>query len=215
MRIKVLACRTLQDEIEFLMDNGDLQYEVIWVESGLHNVPSRLHLRLQELIDQVRECDRLLLAFGRCGNSVLKLKSKDFSLVIPRVEDCISLFFGSDSDRNKYAAENAAYYLTQGWMRGERNLWVEYEHSVDRFGAETAREIADIMYSHYDQLALLDTGVYPMEELMRETKMIEDTLGLKRAVVPASLSYLRELLTGPWDEERFYVVEPNTEVTFL
>ena len=42
MRIKVLACETLRDEFTYLFDKLELDAEVIWIESGLHNYPDKL-----------------------------------------------------------------------------------------------------------------------------------------------------------------------------
>ncbi|MDO5408928.1 MAG: DUF1638 domain-containing protein [Lachnospiraceae bacterium] len=229
MRTKYLACETLRDEIEYIFhsesrnENGQKaaseksvnfgKPEIIWLESGLHNFPKKLHNRLQESIDQVTDCDRLILLFGRCGNSSNQLKSGSFELIIPKADDCISLLFGSDQARNAYAGANAAYYLTEGWMRGERNVWVEYQYTVEKYGEKDAKVIADMMYGHYKQLALLDTGVGNIEELVEQTAVIEETLGLKRTVIPATLSYLKELIYGPWDRERYYILKPFEEVT--
>lgn len=208
MKTKYLACETLKDEIQYILRSDTENREIIWLESGLHNFPKKLHQRLQESIEQVKDCDRLVLLFGRCGNSVDQIKNGPFELIVPRVDDCISLLFGSDRARSAYASMNAAYYLTEGWMRGERNLWVEYQHAVEKYGEEEAREIADMMYGHYRQLALLDTGIGAIGELMEKTGIIEETLGLKRCVVPATLDYLTELIRGPWNTERYYIMKP-------
>lgn len=209
MNTKIIACETLREEFTFLLNETGIDFEVIWIESGLHNYPDKLHNRLQETIDGLEDCDRVILLFGRCGNSIANLKNSNFTLIIPKVDDCISLLMGSDERRQNYFRENAAYYLTEGWMRGERNLWVEYTYSVEKYGEETARSIAEMMFGNYRTLALLDTGVNPIEELMKETQIIEETLGLRRTIVPASLDYMRQLLTGSWDESRFEVIPPN------
>ncbi len=208
MRIKVLACETLRDEFTYLFDKLELDAEVIWIESGLHNYPDKLRKRLQEEIDRISECERLILLFGRCGNSIVGVKTGNFEMIIPKVDDCISLLMGSDERRREFSRENACYYLTEGWMRGERNLWVEYRYSVEKYGEETAREIADMMYSNYRTLALLDTGVTPIKNLEEKTQIIEETLNLKRTVVAGTLDYMRELLTGPWDESRYEIIPP-------
>lgn len=132
----------------------------------------------------------------------------DFEMIIPKVDDCIFLLLGSDERRREFSRENACYYLTEGWMRGERNLWVEYKYSVDKYGEETAREIAGMMYSNYRTLALLDTGVTPIEKLEEKTQIIGETLNMERIVVSETLDYIRELLADPWDESRYKIILP-------
>lgn len=208
MRTTMIVCETLRDEFLFLYKDIGLKANVKWIESGLHNYTQKLHDRLQEAVDGITDCDRVILVFGRCGDSVLNLKNGNFEMIIPKADDCISLLMGSDERRRDYSKEHAAYYLTDGWIRGERNIWVEYLYSVEKYGEETARSIADMMYCNYRTLALLDTGVNPIGQLMEKTREIEKTLNLERKVVPAELTYMRELLTGPWDAKRYEVIPP-------
>ncbi len=213
MRTVIIACETLKEELMSLFDELEPDADVRWIESGLHNYPQKLHDRLQAAIDGVTDCGQLILLFGRCGNAVSDLKAGNFEMIIPKVDDCISLLMGSDERRQEYSKKNAAYYLTKGWLRGERNLWTEYTYSVEKYGEEIAKDIAKTMFCNYRTLALLDTGVCSVENLMEETLIIEETLNLKRTIVPATLSYMRELLTGPWDDTRYEVVPPYGRVS--
>ena len=110
MKTTLLACETLRNEIEAVIEKKHLKLDLCWIESGLHNTPKKLHARLQEELDSISGCDRLLLGFGRCGNSVLGLRTGDYETIFPRIEDCISLFFGSDEARSTYGREHAAIY---------------------------------------------------------------------------------------------------------
>ncbi|MCC8138930.1 MAG: DUF1638 domain-containing protein [Lachnospiraceae bacterium] len=205
MQTKLLACATLKNELEFLCQRMHISYETIWIESGLHNRPELLHKRIQTELDQITDCDRLLVAFGNCGNALTDLQKGDYEMIIPRVDDCISLFFGSDAVRNAYGREHASIYLTQGWMDGESNIVAEYQHMLDKYGQETADSIIKMMYGHYKELALLDTGVTDIQCLVDETAKVEDIVHLTRRVVPVGLGYLERLLTGPWSEEEFRI----------
>ena len=213
MTTKLLACETLKSEIETIIRRNHLDLEPFWIESGLHNMPKKLHGRLQEELDSISGCQRLLLGFGRCGNSVLGLKTGDYETIFPRIEDCISLFFGSDAARNAYGREHAAIYMTEGWLRGESNLFSEYQNLQETYGPETADELISMMYGNYRELALLDTGTCPIRQLYEKTAEAEKILHLKRVCVPATLEYLQQLLTGPWDEKRFCRIPPHSEIT--
>ncbi len=206
MKTKILACATLKNELTFLCEKHALSYETIWIESGLHNRPKKLHERLQEELDQMKDCDRLLLAFGNCGNAVENLKKGSYELIYPRVDDCISLFFGSDEARNDYARVHKAIYMTQGWLDGESNIISEYQHMLEKYDKETADGVLEMMYGHYEELALLDTKVTDIDELWEETKSVEEFTKLQRRVVPATLSYLEQLLVGPWHEPEFHII---------
>ena len=79
-------------------------YPVLWLESGLHNWPDKLQNRIQELLDQCQSYDTVLLAMSFCGNSVAGLETRDFQLVIPRSDDCITLLLGSLTRRQEAKA---------------------------------------------------------------------------------------------------------------
>ena len=204
----VICCRTLEEELRMAMKETKVDYPVIWLESGLHNTPDKLHRRLEEEIGKLAP-GRVLMAMGFCGNSMAGLGAGESELILPRADDCISLLMGSVARRVAVSQEYSAYFLTEGWMRGERNLWVEYQHSVEKYGEEEAKEIAEMMYAHYRTLALLDTGASSIDSLLESTKEIAETLDLSQQVVPATLSWIKQLLTGPWDSDRFIIVPPG------
>ena len=155
----------------------------------------------------------MLAAMGFCGNSFTAVETGNIELILPRVDDCISLLLGSMQRRREISAAEAAYFLTQGWMQGERNIWVEYQYCVGKFGEETALDIIESMLGHYRTLALLDSGSYPIEPLIESTAIIADTLHLEQKVVPATRDYLVELLRGPWNDDRFIIITPGCTIS--
>ncbi len=209
MTTALIACRTLEDELRFAMARTGSDFPVAWLESGLHNTPNKLRARLQEELDARGE-ERVLLAMGFCGNALAGVNTGAHELIVPRVDDCISLLLGSPLRRQAVSRELAAYFLTDGWLRGERNLWVEYQYCVEKYGKETADEINEMMYGHYRTLAVLDCGVKPAEPVMERAGKIADTLHLKLRRLDATVEYLCALLTGPWEEERFLRLPPGT-----
>jgi hypothetical protein len=212
MKTTIVACKTLETELRFVMKKTGIDYPVEWIESGLHNVPKNLNRRLQDILDGIT-AQRVLIALGFCGNSVQDVKAGNFELIIPRVDDCISLLLGSTQARTVTSSKLSAYFLTEGWLRGERNLWVEYLFSVEKYGEEEAQSIAEMMFGNYRTLALLNSGVEPIEQLIDKTRIIASKLGLEQIVIPATVAYLEELLTGPWEDRKFLIKAPWEQIT--
>ena len=208
MKTVVLSCRTLEDELNAALKRSGKEYDVVWLESGLHNVPAKLSTRIQEELDRI-EADRVLLAMGFCGNAMAGIHGS-FEMILPRADDCISLLLGSVERRMKIGRDLAAYFFTDGWMRGERNIIVEYEHTLKKYGPELTASIMEMMYSHYRTLAILNCGVGDVSALMERTRDIAATLGLEQRELPGTLAYLTELFTGPWPEERYITLPANT-----
>ena len=208
----VIACSTLKGELGLAFARLGREWPVRWVPSGYHDFPKKLHALLQEELDNV-QADRVLMAFGLCGNAVSGLQSRDFELILPRTDDCISMLIGSVQARADYGREHAAYYLTQGWLSGERNIWTEYQYTRQKYGDEQADAILKMMFGHYRTLGLLDTGAYPMEDLYRQSAPIAEAFGFAQETVPAGIGWLENLLTGPWPEARFIRLAPNRTMT--
>jgi len=207
----VIVCETIRDEYLDAAEKCGCTYETRWIESGLHNVPDKLRSRLQDELDSITH-KRVLLCFGTCGNSVIGLETRDFELVIPRVDDCISMLIGSVAQRTKINSSHSAYFLTAGWLRGERNIFAEYEYTLEKYGDVTGKEIMDVMLANYKNLALLDTGSYDLKDAKDESQRIANVLDLELMVLPASVNYITQLLTGPHDPDRFSIFPPNTKL---
>lgn len=212
MQTTVVACRTIEDELRFAMKKTGTDYPVVWLESGLHNVPKKLNKTLQEALDGIR-AERVLMGLGFCGNALAGVRVPAYELIFPRVDDCISLLLGSARRRLEVSAEHAAYFFTEGWLRGERNIWVEHEYMLEKYGEDVTEELEKSMYGHYRTLGLLDCGVNPIEPLVAGTRMIAEGLHLQQEIIPAGIGYIEALLTGPWTEERFITKKPGTEIT--
>jgi hypothetical protein len=206
----ILSCNTLRGELEKAAGESGCPYPFIWVESGLHLVPGSLRSRLQEELDRVRGVHRILLGFGYCGHAVIGLQTKGFQLVIPRVDDCITWLLGSRENRKRCVQEGGVYFLTQGWLEGEMNIWKEYQSVLDRFGPERTERVYRRMLAHYRFLGLIDTGAYDVEALFPQVREIASILKLQAKIVPGSDQYLKKFLTGPWDPCDFLIIPPHT-----
>lgn len=209
MNAVIIACQTIENELLAAMKAEGVGYPIRWIEAGLHNVPKLLNERLQEELDACRGYDTVLLAMSFCGNSLIGLKTHDFQLVIPRSDDCITLLLGSLERRQEMGY---TYFLTEGWLKGERNIWVEFESCIERYGEKRGKRIFDSLFAHYKYLALVDTGAYDVEVAEEEAKRIGEKLGLEYRKIDGTLSHLRLLLRTGWEEDRFVIIPPNSEV---
>jgi hypothetical protein len=208
----ILACNTIRDELEKVASETLCGYPFVWIESGLHLRPDSLRRRVQQELDAIRGVQRVLLGFGFCGNAVVGLRSGDFQLVFPKVDDCITVLLGSKESRERCAQNGGVYFLTKGWLEGEANIWREYEAVLERFGPERTERIYKRMLAHYRYLGLIDTGAYNLSALLPLVNKIADTLKLEARVLPGADGYLKKFLTGPWEDDDFVIVQPFTTV---
>jgi hypothetical protein len=212
MNIMIMACQTIREELRLAIKQTGVNYPVIYIESGLHDQPDSLRRQIQESIDKIDNVDILLMAFGYCGNSLLGVKSSQFKMVIPRVDDCISLLLGSTAMRKKISMEMGTYFLTKGWLESDHNLLKEYERCVTRYGEQRALRVMKTMLGHYRRFMVIDTGAYPIESVTPKIREFAEKHDKRHEVTAGSPRLFHKLLLGQWDDE-FIILEPGQEVT--
>lgn len=202
---RIIACEVLRDEIERVNPG----YEIDFVPGALHDYPDKLRAALQERIDATAgECD-VLLCCGRCSNGTVGLEARRHRLVVPAVDDCISLVLGS---RQRYLEEHrrcpGTYYYTRGWIDFIDDPYREYLKIVPKYGEEKAARLARMILANYTRVAVVDTGVVALATLRPYVEKVAAFYNLPVEYLSGSLRYFKKLVVGPHDQE-FLVVEPG------
>jgi len=207
MKIRIIACRTLEKELLSAMSQTGCTYPIRWLEAGQHNRKDARRAEIQAALDDGTDCDTVLLAMSLCGGCVTGLQSRNFQLVLPRCDDCITLLLGSQKRRNDLPR---TYFLTEGWLSGKDNIEAEYQRTLEKYGPERTRRIFSAMLANYEKLAFVDTGCADASERIGK---IADMMGLASARIPGTLSWLEDMLQGNWEPDRFLVLGPNSTLT--
>ena len=160
MKEVVIACKMMEAEMEKALEATGSQAIVLWLDKELHNVPERLRDVLQETMDDAERThhpDRVLLAFGFCGNAAQGLRAGAYQLILPRTDDCITMLLGSRQRKAALEAGVGTMFLTQNWIGSDNDLLSVRNRMFEEYDEDEAQEIFDMMYGHYSRIALLDT----------------------------------------------------------
>lgn len=209
---KVLACATVMEEMQPLLP-PDVAADVL--DFGLHINPPNLKTALQQAIDAAGEtADEVILGYGLCSMAVMGLRANGCTLVVPRVDDCISIFLGSgDEYRRQARAEPGTYYLTKGWIEVGDTPFSEYDRLVERYGEQRADRLIRLSIKHYTRLALIDTGRGDMARYRAYAQRLAERWDLRFEEIPGSNALVRKMLFGPWDDD-FVVVSPGETIRY-
>ena len=212
MRVKIIACQTVGEELINLLPEG---MPHTFLEFGLHLTPEKLHVALQQEIDDTtEEVDTLLFGYGMCCKGTVGLHSRGFRLVIPRVDDCIALFLGSRGEyRRQCRLAPGTFFLTKGWIECGDDPFTEYRKMCEKYGEEKALRIEKRFLANYTRLALIDTGNHNLTASRKYAAMLAEFFGLTLEEIPGSNRLLDKLLHGPWDQD-IIVVEPGQTVGY-
>lgn len=214
----IIACRVMEPELAHIVseENGaDDRTDILYLEQALHRTPDSLRLKVQEKIDQIAQsASRIVLGYGLCAKGIVGITARASELLIPRCHDCIALFLGSPDRHLEIFRKNpGTYYLTPGWIAEKQDPLGIMEEQVPKFGRETARWVIEEELKHYTHIALIDTGVEEIAPLRARAMENAAVLNKQYEEIPGSLDYFRELLRGPYTEEKFLRLEPGEKFT--
>lgn len=209
---RIIACATVIEEMLPLLP-PNIPYEVL--DFGLHLRPDNLKEALQKAIDRTaEEADTVILGYGLCSMAVVGLTATDCTLIVPRVDDCIAIFLGSDSAYKEQARhEPGTYYLTKGWIEVSDTILDEYNRAVDQLGEAQAKRVMDIMFKHYKRLVYIDTGAKDQGRYQAYARRVADRFSLRYEEVVGSNALIKKMLFGPWDTD-FVVASPGQTITY-
>lgn len=168
-------------DLQAVAEKLGIDVSLEFLPGGLHKTPMDLRKRLQERIDAAsrqNRADMIAIGYGACGLGTAALHARNLPLALPRVNDCIALFLGSDKAyREQFAKCPGTYYISAGWVEenarpisagGEggaalspSEMEAEFERLVVKHGRENAEAIRHFLNSwqrNYQRAAFIDTG---------------------------------------------------------
>ena len=206
---KIIVCETIIKEMLPLLP-PDMEYQT--VESGLHLRPEKLRAALQTFIDE-SDAGAIILGYGLCSMAVVGLKSDHSTLVVPRLDDCIALFLGSQKRyREQLSKEPGTYYLSKGWIDAGVNLIEEFKVMEERYGKKRADIVKKRMLQHYTRLAFIDMGYQDQEYYREFSRRAADELELFYEEINGTERLLKKMIHGPWDDD-FVVAPPGHTIS--
>ncbi len=207
----ILACSTLRQELELVMDRLLCSYPVEWVDSGLHVWPDSLRINIQKKLDELDpKYTTVLMLFGFCGNSMVGINSNDRTIILPLAADCIPIFLGSQEERDRAGMDT--YFFTAGYLNFETTMVSEFKRAITKYGQKRGSSIMRALMAHYKRLAVVDTGAFEVQAVVDGVKELSDELEIPTVVLQGNLRIIENLLLGNWQEEDFLIVRPGGSI---
>lgn len=201
MNTVVIACGTIKDEMEKVLEIAGKDYPLITLKPGLDDKPQELREAIEDELAKLPGPSLVLLGYGFSNGALVDFPAGVHTLVAPQAEDVICLVLGSQKRRDAFLAERPAYFITEGWMRGDA-LFINYEKAAAKYGPEKAAKLQKTMMSHYKRFLLLDTGVYDTGPWRAKLNEMGAVLGITVEEEKGDLSWLLGLVEGPpWGDD--------------
>ena len=233
MRIHIVACRILSRELNYLASQSANQIDITWLGRGLHNSPEKLREQIIDTIDGLyrqlenRELehkpDYIVLGYGLCSNAVVGIRCTDIPIVVPRTDDCIALFMGSQKRYlEEFSKAGGTYWLNSGWIEQsarlingddmKRRRWLEY---AEKFGEDNADYLIEVESSwerNYTTLGYIHSSVYDaaVNRLAAVSEARAKGWGLNE--IGDDLRLLRMMVDGTWNDHEFLILKPGERI---
>lgn len=213
MSMVIFCCETLAAHVRAAQETCRTDYPVVWLDRMLHEDPA--HMRdhiLEKLAALPQEVDTVLVAMGFCGGAWQDVCC-DRRLVIPRVDDCVTIAM-TCTDVFNSCTKKAGHMYQFGNNEWDFSIGAIYDQLFQKHDPEVAEMAFEMYFEHYHHLDVIDTGLYDCyeEAFVARVQADADRIEAELAFVPGGNLLLEKLISGQWDHQ-FFVVLPGTRIT--
>lgn len=203
MNAVILTCSSLEEYVAHAQRGAGTDYPVCVIDKQYHVEPKDMRMQVLQCLSRLSEAhDTVLVSMGFCGGSWDQVVAP-CRVVIPRVDDCVSLLLQRGDGYLPNLKEMGHLYVY------ERD---PSESLMFRIGEEADKEVAEALielyFANYHHLDIIDTGFTDCygERYVEEAQAEADRLHLALDYVPGGIHLLEKLVAGAWDEQ-FLVAE--------
>lgn len=234
MRIHIIACRVLSRELNYLAAVSPHVVDITWLPQGLHDTPDLLRKSvrdtIQGLADQVEKNvlkhrpDVIALGYGLCSNGVVGVESGDIPIVVPRTDDCIALFLGSQERYLTLFEEYpGTFWLNNGWMEtcyGTRGEWWSapegrLEEYIEKYGEDNAEYILEqetAWIRNYRHCFFIGSCVHSDPAYACSASCVAKENNWTFEETAGDTRMLRMLTDGTWNDTEFLICPPHHRI---
>lgn len=231
MRIAFIGCMVLNREVCRLASESEHVIRTWWLRQGLHDTPDLLRRALQEKIDEIEKENEALpehlrfeaitFGYGLCSNGVIGLTARTLPLIIPRCDDCISLFLGSAERYRKCFREvEGAYWYNTGWMEqaffpsreNYARRRAEYAECYGEDNADYLMECTNNWMKEYRSCGYITCPICERAENEAGARQAAADFGWTFTKLEGDMRYINLLINGPWNDDEFLTCPPGFQV---
>ncbi len=209
----ILACSSMLLHVGAAQERMGTNFEVVELDRSLHENPTKMRERILEVMDALpANYKTVLVAMGYCGGSWDSIPVSR-RVVIPRVDDCITMLLHTDDTRHSNLKQAGHIYF-RDCDTGPYSIEAMKEKICRDYGMELGTSVFGSWFASYTHADIIDTGAYDCysEEYVVEAQKNADLIRCALDYVPGSNLILEKLVSGRWDAQ-FLVVEAGREVT--
>ena len=209
----ILACASLAAQVAAARKVAGARHPARFLDRRLHLDPPRMGREIAAVLAELPEdVDTVLAALGWCGGAWEGLRTPK-RLVLPRVDDCVSLLLTTDHEPRFDRKERGVLYVKDRnpGRHSFRRAFAGWTRDMD---AEARRRELALWREHCRAVAVIETGLFDCRapEYVAAARGDADWLHAPLRFVSGGNLLLEKLLSGRWDGQ-FAVFAPGEVLT--
>lgn len=209
----ILACSSLTDYIDLAQKKLQTDHQVIYLDRKNHLNPLRMNELIAETLAALPDnTDTVLVCMGYCGGSWEKI-TVPCRVVIPRVDDCVSLLLQTDDNYHPNLKQRDHLYMKDKNPQ-DFSLIRAFEGWTAKMTPEEKEKTRRAWTAIYNEIDIVDTGMYDCHSEMYIAEAQRNAEWINGIVkyVSGSNRIIEKLLLGKWDCQ-FFVAEAGQTIT--
>lgn len=187
-------------------------FPVMYLNRIYHRDPQEMKQNILAALRELPEtADTVLVAMGFCGGSWEGVQAP-CTLVIPRIDDCVSLLLQTGDKPISNLKEEGHLYVREKDPRRE-SFHAIFESLTRNIDAETKARYHNDWKQLYQSIDIMDTGLNDCRrpEYEAEVRKDADWLEADLTYVLGGTHLLEKLFAGKWDEQ-FLVLHKGEQI---
>ena len=194
MRIAILACDAIREEIEEVTkDDPDIVYRE-YLDFGLHIYTTELMERIMERLSTMEgRFDAVFLGYAYCQTLKGMPAKVNVPLVMLEYEDCIAAMLSEDEYRREKRSGGITWFYPAGWARNGPEGLVKL-FKLDSMNGEGYEPLffMKMMFDGFTRVLFIDTGAGDIPASEAKSKELACMLCMKHERRKGSVQAIRE-----------------------
>ena len=212
----ILACTSLKDYVDEAQKRLGTNIKAIYVSRLYHRDPKEMREHILEKLDNLPEgTENVLVCMGYCGGSWEGVAKNSCRIVLPRIDDCVSLVRQLTDEPKSNLKEDKHFYVRDKDPSKE-SIKAIFEHmaNAQNLDQETREKYHKHWQDMYEEIDIIDTPINDArsQEYYDKVKVDADWLDARLDYVMGGTHMIEKLIKGDWDDQ-FLVLEPGEPAT--
>lgn len=194
MRLGIVACDILKNEIEYLTkDDPDFVIRE-YLEFALHAYPEDMKRTIVEKVNSLKgSVDAVLLGYAICQSLEHVTEELEIPTVMLRGYDCIDTLLGADEYNGEKKLCTGTWFSSPGWaMEGINGLVKEFH--LDSVEGYEPSFFLDILFDSYERCLFIDPGIGNEDVYMERSEEMAKELKLRHDCRKCDLSGIEDAI---------------------